>query len=174
MPDESDAEFAPKPEPETSRGGSNRPPRRTAVGYSGGGSGSGGFLSGSGGAGGSEDWLHQLNQLLAAISVLPGVEGSTAIRFDGMLICTDLPHRPRDLDLQWLSTNAVNVHNTTRTSIKKLGHHELFQLALKTSSGYIYIADFSSRLLITLVNTQELRDVIEVIKTVRAMIGERT
>ena len=132
-------------------------------GYSGGG---GGGYSHAGGGGGH--LLREIKDLLPKLSALPGVMGSVAIQYDGTPIADNLARHP---DLGILSIDAAHTYATTYDSIKKFGHRELYQLAFKSEHGFVYIADFSNGLLITVLNVQDLQKLIALLKTVRLLIG---
>ncbi len=91
----------------------------------------------------------EINGVLKSLEEYEGVIGSLIVGYDGMTLASTLP---QSLDSELISAWALMSYISTSEVSGSIGYGRVYQIASRTSTGYVLLADFGQALLVTLCN----------------------
>lgn len=91
----------------------------------------------------------EINGVLKSLEEYDGVIGSVIVGYDGLMLASTLP---ACLDAELISAWALMSYISTSDVSGTLGYGRVYQIASRTSTGYVLLADFGQALLVTLCN----------------------
>lgn len=100
----------------------------------------------------SFDVVEKLKNILKKVDRQPGVLGSCIIGVDGLLRVTSLP---QEYDSEALGTCALAIYLTAGNTCRKIGGAAVNEIIVRSTQGYMVIAEFDDLIFITLASEQE-------------------
>ncbi len=91
----------------------------------------------------------EINGVLKSLEEYDGVIGSVIVGYDGLTLASTLPN---GLDTELIGAWALMSYMSTSEISGSIGYGRVYQIASRTSSGYVLLADFGQALLVTLCN----------------------
>ena len=117
----------------------------------------------------TQEAADEIYKLLNHIATLPGVIGSCIVGHDGIPIANNLP---QEYDPETVGALSLGIYVNTTTSIRRMAHNHLHQLAAKTQNGFLFIADFGGGILITVSNGQKTDALIVLMRSITQLVAQ--
>lgn len=92
----------------------------------------------------------EISGVLKSLEEYDGVIGSVIVGYDGLTLASTLP---ASLDTELISAWALMSYISTCEVSNSIDYGRVYQIASRTSTGYVLLADFGQALLVTLCNS---------------------